>query len=244
MKLNELAKGYHLKGYGCKALKEYCEKYSNKNGVCTIVSMLDPYNSMRKVGTDPARYFALDIEPEVTFATAEDILKADINVERMMIYNDDNAFTPDNDIIIVSPHKGIQDFLKERYPDAPVYSSIDNVQLIERKNVVGSLSPRLARETRLYRPTFINKYNPDKHADLQGDKLKNKIRVTSWVDVEIDEWDEGVYMEFKECFDDIHIDSNDFFRQLHTMISYAVATGDLDEFPESMQWLTKVSNKK
>lgn len=79
-KLNELVKSNNVKGYGFKAIVNYCEINADKNGEEIVVSTLSPA-LMAEMGIK--EYYAPVLPRNSVFNTSEDVEQADLEVNHV-----------------------------------------------------------------------------------------------------------------------------------------------------------------
>lgn len=123
-------------------------------------------------------YFALEIPRNAKFNSPEEIIDADLNVNRFSIHSVPADTIEALDPIIVSRHEGTVEILKKDYPDAPVFQSITAEEVVG-KHVIGTLPPHLVAEAAAYTSVTIKDFNYQVDGDLVGSELEERLLIAA-----------------------------------------------------------------
>ncbi len=179
-KLNDLQAHNCIEAYGFPAIVDYALK-SNPEGQKVIVSTLPPA-AMLEMGI--AEYYAPILPRGAKYATADDVLSADLNVNHITISSAEGVDT--SDLVIVSGRPGTAEMLQKLYPDARVLSGIVSPEDISDHVVVGTLPTHLAAWCKAYIAVNVDGWDAAREGDVSGEELRRRVRVYDPVTVRID----------------------------------------------------------
>ena len=166
MKLSQLLATKKVIASGFAAIRGL-EAYS-KGSVPVVLSSLSPAILAEQGVTE---FYALILPRGTVFNTAEEILAADLDVQRYTIHAADASGM---ETVIVSRHAGTVALLQDRYPGAQVLDSVTPDQ-IAGKHVVGTLPPHLIVSAGAYTSVTIRDFDYTKDGDLSGQELAARI---------------------------------------------------------------------
>lgn len=182
MKLNEIAKTNKITAFGFQAFKDFAA-LSPQNGNEVIISTLSPA-IMHNMDIDV--YYAPVLPRGLICNTAEDVEKADLDLQQVMVMQ---YLSWDNvnheKIVIVSRHQGTIEKLKEMYPDVNVLSGNISPDDIENNHVIGTLPPHLIQHCQSYKAVTIKDFDYSKDGDLSGDDLADRMIISQPIIVTI-----------------------------------------------------------
>lgn len=178
-KLNNILSTNKVTAYGFPAIKAL-ETHSNPDGEPVIISSLSAA-VMADMGIDT--YYAPVMPRDSKFATAEDVIAADLDAQMVQVTHVDDV-PYDAPVIIVSRHPDTVTILQGIYPNNTVISSVapDNIQ---GKDVVGVLPPHLIQYAASFRAAATKDYDACKDGDLSGEELQQRMVFTSTVRVSV-----------------------------------------------------------
>lgn len=178
-KLNSVIDTYNVTAYGFSAIKGLSE-HSNTGGEPITVSTLSAA-AMADMGINT--YYAPVIPRNTQYATTDDVIEADLDVNLVHVEHMDDVPT-DAPVIIVSRHPGTVTMLQDMYHKNIVLDSIapDNIR---SKDVVGTLPPHLIQYARSFRAVVISDFDYNKDGDLSGDELRERMVFTGTICVTI-----------------------------------------------------------
>lgn len=176
MKLSELLATKKVVASGFSAIEGLSAHSKGTEEV--VLSSLPPSDLLTQGVTE---YYALEIPRGTVFATAEDIIVADLPVRKYMIDLPQGAAYMD--IVIVSRHKGTVDELLERYEfsvgggqEIKVLEAV-TADDIRGKHVIGTLPPYLITVVGAYTAVTIKDFDYIKDGDLHGEELAQRMVV-------------------------------------------------------------------
>lgn len=176
-KLNKIARNCNIRAYGFQALKDFAEN-SSKYGRKEIISSLSPA-VMAEMGI--MEYYAPVFPRGSVYNTAEDLVNADLSVNKIVVQWEDKDENAEE--IIVSRHNGTIEILRAMYPNATIYSGNINPEDIEGKFVAGTLPPHLIQYASAYMAVTINNFDYTKDGDLSGKELKERLHISNPISV-------------------------------------------------------------
>lgn len=180
-KLNALINSYRVTAYGFPAFKALEEK-SNQNGSPVILATDSPALMFQR---GIATYYAPVLPRNAVFNTVEDILDADLNINRVRVYPVPNIDPCESRIVIVSRHQGTIDYLQKIYSDAEVINGNVTPEMLDRCNVVGTLPPALIQYCHRYQAATIKDFDYARDGDLSGQELAERLVLADAITVEI-----------------------------------------------------------
>ncbi|WPB35074.1 hypothetical protein [[Clostridium] scindens] len=176
-KLNKIARNCNIRAYGFQALKDFAEN-SSKYGRKEIISSLSPA-VMAEMGI--MEYYAPVFPRGSVYNTAEDLVNADLSVNKIVVQWEDKDENAEE--IIVSRHNGTIEILRAMYPNATIYSGNINPEDIEGKFVAGTLPPHLIQYASAYQAVTINNFDYCHDGDLKGKELQERLHISSPISV-------------------------------------------------------------
>lgn len=179
-KLNELVKSNNVKGYGFKAIVNYCEINADKNGEEIVVSTLSPA-LMAEIGIK--EYYAPVLPRNSVFNTSEDVEQADLEVNHVVVCK---TMSIGDKRLIVSRHPGTIGLLKDTFPDAEILTGNVTKEDIEGCYVVGTLPPHLIQHVQAYSAFVIKDFDYAKDGDLSGNELEERGKLCDPIKVVIE----------------------------------------------------------
>lgn len=180
-KLNSIISANHVTAYGFPAFKGL-ESVSNPAGAPVVVSTLSAA-VMANMGVKT--YYAPVIPRNARYATTEDVIAADLDVNLIHVEHAEDVPT-DAPVIIVSRHPGTVAILQEMYPNNVVLADITPDD-INGKDVVGTLPPHLIQYARSFRAVAIKDFDYNKDGDLSGEELRDRMIFTGTICVTVEE---------------------------------------------------------
>lgn len=179
-KLNELLETKNVTALGFPAVQEL----SNfSKGTEKVVLATLPAAELLKQGIES--YYAPIIPRNSKFATAQDIIDADLNLQKYNVRKVEKVETVKYanpiDTIIVSRHVGTVDYIKINlgFNNAKVFSGNVISDDVKGKHVIGTLPPHLVSECDIYTAISINDFDYNKDGDLQGKALQDRIIINN-----------------------------------------------------------------
>lgn len=171
MKLNQLLNDFKVVASGFPAFAGLAEFAKGENEV--VLSTLSP-NVLYDQGIK--EYYAPVIPRNSKFETTQDIIDADLDVNKYDIYYVESDDINYMDNVIVSRHQGTVDYIKGRLiaKRVPVFDSV-TADDIKDKCVIGTLPPHLVAECGAYVAITIKDFDYTKDGDLSGDELNERI---------------------------------------------------------------------
>ncbi|KYG89139.1 hypothetical protein A0U40_14040 [[Bacillus] sp. KCTC 13219] len=128
-------------------------------------------------------YYAPVLPRDAKFATSEDIIAADLDVQKYTVQTVDKidmvGYANPIDTIVVSRHKGTVDYIQNELDwwGIKVFGGNITAEDVKGKHVIGTLPPHLIAECDVYTAISIKDFDYTKDGDLQGDELKSRIIV-------------------------------------------------------------------
>lgn len=127
-------------------------------------------------------YYTLALPRGTVFNSAEEIIAADVPVQKWHIEAVDTADLP---VILTTQHQATLDLLKEMYPDAEIIAqrqpdgTVRNLTPadVAGKHVIGVLPPFLVAAAAAFTSVSIADYDARKDGDLSGDELRARIQI-------------------------------------------------------------------
>lgn len=188
MKLKSLLNHFVIEVTGFPSFVEL-EKHSREFAKRVVLSTL-PAATLASQGI--TEYYAPVIPRNSKFMTAEDILSADLDVNKYKITTvNDNldllAYANPIDTVIVSRHKGTADYLLKDYNDLNAPRVLDgnvSVKDVKGKHVIGTLPPHLVSECDYYTSVSIRDFDYAVDGDLKGKELEKRIIISDPIKLE------------------------------------------------------------
>lgn len=180
-KLNNIINTHNVTAYGFPAIQGLAD-HSNSAGEPAIVSTLSAA-VMGDMGIDT--YYAPVMPRNAKYATTEDVIEADLDVNLIRVEHAEDVAT-DAPVIIVSRHPGTVAILQDAYRNSIVLADITPDD-IAGKDVVGTLPPNLIQYARSFRAVAIKDFDYNKDGDLSGEELKERMIFTGTIRVTVDD---------------------------------------------------------
>ncbi|WP_144029304.1 CRISPR-associated protein Csx16 [Paenibacillus campinasensis] len=120
-------------------------------------------------------YYALQLPRGTVFNTPEDIIAADLDVQKYTIETVHSVEGMEH--VIVSRHQGTINILLDKYDleaNGNVYASVTAEQ-IAGKHVIGTLPPQLISAAGAYTAVTIKNFDHTKDGDLSGQELRDRL---------------------------------------------------------------------
>lgn len=177
MKLSKLLKDYKVVSSGFPAIAALG---AFSKGEETVILSSLPAAVLHSQGIK--EYYSLVLPRGTTFNTAEDIVKADPDVQRYRIETVNTAGMPK---AITTQHQATLDVLAELYLDAEIISQRNadgttrnlTPEDVAGKHVIGVLPPFLVAAAGAFTSASIANYNAAVDGDLSGDALKQRLQI-------------------------------------------------------------------
>lgn len=181
-KLNKLLETKNVTALGFPAVQEL----SNfSKGTENVVLATLPAATLLEQGIES--YYAPIIPRNSKFATAQDIINADLDVQKYNVRKVDKIemveYANPIDTIIVSRHVGTVDYIKNDlgFNGAKVFSGNVTADNVKGKHVVGTLPPHLVSECDVYTAISIKDFDYNKDGDLRDKELQDRIIVSETI---------------------------------------------------------------
>lgn len=178
-KLNQLLEAKNVTALGFPAI----QGLSNfSKGAEKVVLATLPAAMLLELGIES--YYAPIIPRDSKFATAQDIINADLDVQKYVVCKVEKIemvkYANPIDAIIVSRHEGTVDYIKNNlgFNGAKVFSGNVTANDVKGKHVIGTLPPHLVSECDVYTAISIKDFDYNVDGDLQGKALQDRIIVS------------------------------------------------------------------
>lgn len=173
MKLSNFLKEYKVIATGFPAVAGLGKHSEGKQEA--VLTTLAPEMVLAQGANE---YFALELPRNAKFNSSEEIIDADLNVNRFSVHSVPAETIEALEAIIVSRHEGTIEILKKEYPEAPVFPSITSEE-VAGKHVIGTLPPHLVAEAAAYTSVTIKDFNYQVDGDLVGSELVERLLIAA-----------------------------------------------------------------
>ncbi|MSS63157.1 hypothetical protein [Velocimicrobium porci] len=181
MKLNQLLKENDVKVYGFQAFKDL-EKHCSVQGD-TIILATDSPSLMIERGYE--EYYAPVIPFGSRFNKAQEILDADLEVNKVTVHIEEDI-TREDEVVIVSTHTGTRELLEHMFANSTPYEKV-NKSDVEGRLVVGTLPAHLIQYAQKYKSVIVKNFDWSKDQSLSGKELEERLMIGKTISVEIEE---------------------------------------------------------
>lgn len=161
------------------AIAAYAAKYGQAEGGQKVVIA----TMAAAMASNIEEFYSPVLPRGLRLNTAEEVLKADLDAQRVRIEEAPDAGEPE---IIISGHVGTREVLMERFPWATVIEGNVSPDDIANKVVAGTLPPHLVSATAAYIAAQVIDFDYSKDGDLQGGELRERLVIRSAVRVTVE----------------------------------------------------------
>ncbi|RXZ78148.1 hypothetical protein EBB07_29275 [Paenibacillaceae bacterium] len=165
-KLNDLLSSRKLTVLGFPAFQQLAP-LSNQDAVLAVLSVL-PAPVVAEQGY--TEYYAPRIPRGAKYASAEDVLAADLDVDLYQVHKVESAAP----VIIVTQHQAAIDLLLTNMPElsgTPIITGNASVEDVAGKHVYGQLPPFMLAHCDAYTTVTVPGFDAAKHSDMSVNEL-------------------------------------------------------------------------
>jgi len=181
MKLSELFENFYVKCSGFPAFVKLEDRnILTDNSIRVFLSTNSPaIMAERAINT----YYAPVIPRGSIFKTADEILNADLSVNKVTVHFVTDI-SRDDHVLICSRHAEAVEVLKLMFPNGRVQSSISQ-KAIEGMKVVGTLPPHLIQFCDGYKAVTIRRSVRDMNGNVIKEELMDRIQLHRSISVDV-----------------------------------------------------------